>query len=103
MQMAKCTILKLFIVLISLFIIDGGSSFYLLSNNVQVILTRDHIADSELPNQHNLSDFYEDEKWLGSISCNYAAFSTESTISLFNQNIVSYELLDAVWQPPRFV
>jgi hypothetical protein len=103
MKKGKQVIIKLLIVLISFFIIDGGRSVYLITNNLQIILASDNLTDLELPHQHNHLDFGEDDKWADSINYNFALLNFTPLIFTFNQDISSRDISDSIWQPPKFV
>jgi hypothetical protein len=103
--MMKCRTIfyKLLIVLISVFLIDGGKSLLIVSNNLQVIINKDHTNDLEIPDQHNHLTINTDKKCIESFKFDFSGLNDKSTMSLFALDITSQEFLNSIWQPPEFV
>jgi hypothetical protein len=94
---------KLLIIFISVFFIDGGKSFLLVSNNLQVIINKDHTNDLEIPQQNHLVNFSTDEKWIESFIYDFSCFNFKSVKFSFILKPASQEFPDSIWQPPKFV
>jgi hypothetical protein len=103
MKRSKGTLVKFLIVLISFFCIDGGRSLLLISNKMQILFPRDQINDVEVPHQHHIVNFFDEEKWLESFKFDFSCFNHNSVKFLFTLNTVSQEYSDSIWQPPKFV
>ncbi len=103
MAKVKYSIIKVLIVLISIYFIDGGISLTLVSSNIQVIINQNHTNDIDIPDQHHSVNFNEDEKWFGSYLFDFACFNNNPVKFLYASNTTSQELPDSIWQPPEFV
>jgi hypothetical protein len=103
MEKGKRLIIKLLIVLISVYFIDGGRSFLIVTNNIQILLARNHSNDLEAPHQHHIVNFNTDEKWVVPHRFDFPWFKNNSVKFLFSQNIPSQEFLNSIWQPPKFL
>jgi hypothetical protein len=103
MEKGKRIIIKLLIVLISVYFIDGGRSLLLVSNNIQIIFAQDHTIDFELPHQHHHVNQSADEKWLGSLRFDFTCINVNPVKFLYSVNSYSQEFPDSIWQPPKFV
>ena len=95
-------LIKLLVVFISFFFIDGGKTIMVIGNNVQIHLHHYQNSDLEIPHQHNLN-IYDGEKWVKSNSFELLYSSTIS-VPLFYHLIKSTEdYAESVWQPPKSV
>jgi hypothetical protein len=103
MKGVKHIIIKLFILLISVYFLDGGRSFLLVTNNIQIILNHNNSNDFEVPHQHHIVNLNNDEKWLESFKFDFSCFSLYPLIFSFNQSTASQDFSDTIWQPPKFV
>jgi hypothetical protein len=103
METGRRFILRLMIVLISLFFIDGGKSLLLVSDNIQIILNQDHPNDFEFPHQHHIVSFSTDEKWLGSFGFDFSCVSNKPVKFLYDLSYPTQDFTDSVWQPPKFI
>ncbi len=103
MEKVNRTVIKLMIVLISFFCIDGGRSLVLIKDNIQIIINQDHVNDIEIPHQHHLVNFNDQEKWLELFKFNFSCFNHNPVKFLFTLNTASQEFSDSIWQPPKFV
>jgi hypothetical protein len=103
MQKGRRTIIKLVIVLISLFIIDGGGSFLLVGSNIKTLLNRNHANDIEVPHPHQVLNFSTDEKYLDTVKIDFSCLNQNSVKFPLTFNIPSQEFSDSIWQPPKFV
>jgi len=101
MRKGKLTIIKLLIVVISVLSIDGGRSFLFIGNNIQMFLSKDHFSDIEVPVQHNIVVFNDDEKWVGSLKFDFSCNVNRPVKFLFTLNIVKQEFHESIWQPPK--
>lgn len=101
MDKVKFVFFRLIIVFLSLFLIDGGRSLYLVTDNIQVLLNHDNSIDIEVPHQHHCDNFSTDEKWIGSESFDFACH--DNAKFKFSYTILSYsqDFSCSVWQPPR--
>jgi hypothetical protein len=103
MEKSKRSVIKLLIVLISFFCINGGKSLCVICNFEQVIFTYDHVNDIEIPHQQHFDNFAEEEKWLESFRFNFSSIHNNSVKLLFTLNFSPQEFLDSIWQPPKGV
>jgi len=103
MEKGKRFIIKLLVVFISIYCIDGGKSLMHLGNDMQILFTQDHSIDFEMPHQHNLVNFNEVEKWLVGIKFDFMCFDSKSLKFLYYQIIAPQEFSTSIWQPPKFV
>lgn len=101
MEKGKRTVIKLLIVFISFFCIDGGRSLLLINNNIQILFAHNHLSDIEIPHQHHLINFNDEEKWLESFKFNFSCFNLNSIKYSYTLNTVSQEFSDSIWQPPK--
>jgi hypothetical protein len=91
------------VVLISVCFIDGGRSFLLVSNNIQIILDHDRTNDIEVPHQHYQVNLSTDEKWVESHRFDFLCLNNNPVKFSFTLNSASQEFQDSIWQPPKFV
>jgi hypothetical protein len=103
MEKSKLIIIRLFIVFISFFCIDGGRSVLHFSSDLQIIFTQENANDFELPHQHHLVNFNDDAKWLASYKFDFSCFNYNPVKFLYTPDISSQEFLISIWQPPKFV
>jgi hypothetical protein len=103
MKILSRIIIKSLIVLISVFLIDGGRSFIIVGNGIQIFIAQDHPDDIEIPNQHHIISFNEEEKWLESVKIDFNCFNNKSQKFLLNFNVDSQDFYNLIWQPPKFV
>jgi hypothetical protein len=103
MKTGNRAIIKLLIVFISFCCIDGERSILLFSNNIQILLTRDHVTDIEVPYQEHHINIIDDEKWIETFKFDFSSISLNSAKFLFALNYSSPDYPDSIWQPPRFV
>jgi hypothetical protein len=103
MDKGKRVVLKLLIVLISLFCINGGRSLLLISNNEQILFTHDLANDIEIPHQQHFANFTDDEKWFGASRFDFSIFHLNSVKFVYTLNSSTQEFPDSIWQPPKSV
>jgi hypothetical protein len=103
MERSKRSIIKLLIVLISIFCINGGKSLLLICNSEQVLFTYDLVNDIEITHQQHFDNFADEEKWLESFRFNFSSIHNNSVKPLFSLNYSPQEFLDSIWQPPKGV
>jgi hypothetical protein len=101
MRKVKDIIIKLLIVLISVFFIDGGRSFLLVSDNIQILLN--HSKDIETPHQIHTVSISDEEKWLEPFKFEFSAFNPDLIKFPYSLHITSEEFTNSIWQPPKFV
>ena len=103
MGKGKKAIITLLIIITSMFLVDGGRSFLFLGDKLQILLTQNHKNDIEIPHQHHIINFQDEEKWVESFNFDFSGFNQSSVGFLSAINFVPQEFLDSVWQPPRSV
>ncbi len=103
METCKNILLRLIIVFISVFFIDGGKSLLLVSDNIQIILNQDHTNDFEFPHQHHPANFNTDENWIESFRFDFSCFNNKPVKFLYTLSTPSQEFSDSIWQPPKFI
>jgi hypothetical protein len=102
MEKGKSLIIKLLIVFISIVSIDSGRSLLLTGSKIQVILSHNH-NEVEVPHQHQLLSFNDDEKWVETIKIDFS-FPQQCPVKfLYISKNPSQEFTNSIWQPPRFV
>ena len=101
MGKGKRIVIKLLIVLISLFCLNGGRSLMLISNNQQILFTHDLVNDFEIPTQQHFANFTDDEKWFGSFKFDFSSFHLNSVKFIYTLNFPTQEFQDSIWQPPK--
>jgi hypothetical protein len=75
----------------------------LVSNNIQILFSRNHANDFEVPHQHHILNFSTEEKWLDLSKFDFSGFNHIVVKFLFNPNLIPQEFPDSIWQPPKFV
>jgi hypothetical protein len=103
MEKGKITAAKVLIVIISFFCIDGGRSIFLVSNNLQILINQNHITDVELPHQHQLENFNDEEKFLETSIFDFSCLEKKSLVFQYTLNNITTDYSDSIWQPPKFV
>jgi hypothetical protein len=103
MVKGKHTLVKLLIIVISFFCLDGGRSILFIGNNIQILIDQDHIKDIDIPHQLYSVSYHQEEKWLESYRFDFSCFITIDVKYLYKLNIPSQEFPDSIWQPPKFV
>lgn len=103
MEEGKRFIIKILIVLISVYFIDGGRSILLVSSNIEILFDQDHSKDFDVPHQHHLVSFGSAEKWLESFRFDFYQFNINPVKFLFSLNTAPQEFLNSIWQPPKFI
>ena len=95
-------LIKLLVVFISFFFIDGGKTILVIGNNVQILLHHNQNSDREIPHQHNLN-INDDEKWVKSNSFELLYSSTISVPLFYHLMKSTEDYAESVWQPPKSV
>jgi hypothetical protein len=103
MGKGKLTVIKLLIVLIFLFCINGGRSLLLISNSEQILLAYEIVNDIEIPHQQHFANFTDDERWFGSFKFDFSNFCLNSVKFIYTSNPSIQGFLDSVWQPPKSI
>jgi hypothetical protein len=103
MEKSKQIIIKFLVVFILIFCVDGGRSFFHFSNNMEILLTNGHSNDIEIPHQDQLNNYFEDVKWVESSKSEFSYFNYNSIIFRYSANIAPQEIINAIWQPPKFI
>jgi hypothetical protein len=97
------TILRLPVLLLSLLIIDGGHTYFLLHSNLHPIVIHKNSCDLEIPNHDRYEKLAEEDSWLKSddhtLISSYSISGYISYIPVYN----SQDFSKSVWQPPRFI
>ena len=103
--MGKCkrTVLKLLIVLITLFFINGERSLLKFNSNQQILLTHVLVNDVETTHQQNLVICTDDDNWPGSFKSGYSYFHRNSVRFFCILNSSPKEFFGSIWQPPEIV
>lgn len=103
MEIRKRIIVKILIVLISILLIDGGRTFVVVGNNIQILLSANHSGDIETPHQHNVIDFTKDGKFPEPVKFDFSYVNPDLIKFHFEIDIASQEFSDSVWQPPKTI
>jgi hypothetical protein len=103
MEKSKRTVIKLLIVLISFFCINGGKSLMLICNNDQILFTHDIVNDIEIPHQQHFGNFTDEEKWFESFKFDFTSFHPKTVKILLTLNSSLQEYSDSIWQPPKSI
>lgn len=103
MKNRKKIIIKFLIVIVSFICADGGSSFILAENSIQVIMNHAHENEGEAPHQHNLFNLCDDEKWIDTSGINFINQDNRQFTSLYKSENPSDKFQGSVWQPPKSV
>jgi hypothetical protein len=91
------------VIYISFLFIDGGKTILVIDNNVQILLHHNQNCDLEIPHQHNLNIYDDDDKWVKSNSFELL-YSYSIPVPLLYHLIKSTEdYAGSVWQPPKSV
>jgi hypothetical protein len=101
MGKAKFVILRFSILLISVLSIDGGRSFLSSGDRIRTLLTSDHLNDMELPHQHQLNNFCDEEKFSECVKFDFSCYSCQSVNFLYTLDAFKTEFSVSVWQPPE--
>lgn len=103
MEIRKRIIIKILIVLISFFLIDGGRSLVVVSSHIQILLAHNHTDDIEIPHQNSVINFTSDEKYLEPVKFDFSCGHPSLIKFPFEISIASQDFSDSVWQPPKTV
>jgi hypothetical protein len=103
MKKGRITIIKLLIVLLSILFIDGGRTFYVMGDKIQIILNNSPKSDLEIPGHINYLNFNEEEKWMEYSGFDFTFAFMHSVKFRFIQTIISQDFSDSVWQPPKWL
>jgi hypothetical protein len=103
MSKGKRIAVKLVILFISIFCLNGGRSILPFSSEVQIHLALENPNDSEMPHQHHQYSFNDDAKWLGTNKIEFSCFNYNPVCFSYTPEISSQEFLNSIWQPPKFV
>ena len=101
MKWVKGTLIKFLIVLISIFCIDGGGSFLIISKNMSVVLVHNKTSDIEVPHHHHSGNFYDEENWLESFRFDFSFPNNNPLKFLITLITDTQEYSDTIWQPPK--
>jgi hypothetical protein len=103
MERVKYTIVKFLVVLTFIISIDGGKSYHVIGNRIQINLNQDHINNIEMPYQNNTIAFNEDQKLVESFKFDFSCFAKAPVKCTYTLNKVCREFLVSIWQPPKFI
>lgn len=103
MNKGKRILIKVFIIFISVFLIDGGRSLYFVTDNIEIIFSKDHSNDLEVPNLHQTVNFGTEEKFLESFKFDFSNSNLYLIKYPIALDIPSKEFSDSIWQPPKFL
>lgn len=101
MGSVRNTFIKLLFVLISFFFIDGGKTLLLAGNNIQILLNPNQDGDLEIPHQHILNKYDDDEKGMKSNSIDFLCSITKPAIIHFYLIMRTEDFALSIWQPPK--
>lgn len=73
----------------------------LIGNNVQILLKHNQNNDLEIPHQHHLIKYYDDEKWMKSNSFEFLSSYIKPLQSFYYLLIRTEYYPGSVWQPPK--
>jgi len=102
MEKGKHIIIKLLIVFISVFCIDGGRSLLATGNKIQFLLNHNQ-NDVEVPHQFQIFSLHDDEKWVETFEIDFSCFDQGPLKFLSDSENPSQEFTSSIWQPPKFV
>jgi hypothetical protein len=102
MDKVKHILISLLVIFISFLFIDEGKTILLIGDNIQLHLNHNQNNDLEIPHQHNLNKFADDEKWMKSNSFELLCSFNKPVLFLYYlNNINSEDYTGSVWQPPK--
>jgi hypothetical protein len=101
MEKVTRTVLNILVILISVYLTDGGRSLSLVSDNIQNIIVHNHIGDIAIPHQQQVVSFNDDEKWPVLSVFDFLAFHPVPVLIPFDMNSPTKEFSDSIWQPPK--
>jgi hypothetical protein len=101
MGKAKLVILRFSILLISVLSIDGGRSFLSSGDRIRILLSSDHLNDMELPHQHQLNNFCDEEKISECVKLDFSCYSCHPVNFLYIPDNFNTGFSVSVWQPPE--
>lgn len=103
MKKSKHILIKLLVVVFTLYFIDGGNSMLLTGQNIQLLFIHDHTIDLEIPHQHFNFNISTDLKGLTSVLYDFSRSGINAVNFIYSLNTVSPEFYDSIWQPPKYV
>lgn len=103
MDKVKRILIFLVIVFISLFFIDGGKTILLIGNNIKINLNHNQKYELEIPHQHNLNKYHDDEKLMNSDSFGFTCSFEKLLLFPYYLYKVTEDYSGSVWQPPKSV
>lgn len=95
-------VFKLFLLIVSLTLVDGGRIFILQVADNNYNVTAEDDRDIEFPDQLNYSLLTDCDKWIGDKSYNNLSPLILSNRINLTVNIKSQDFIYSIWQPPRF-
>jgi hypothetical protein len=101
MNKGKLIFARFLIIIISVFFIDGGKSFLLKGENVEIPVNQNYDFDLEIPHQHNFNDFSSEEKWIGTSKFEFYAIKNSPVNFLYKLAAESQDYSSLIWQPPK--
>jgi hypothetical protein len=101
MNGVKYIIVKILIVFISFFFIDGGKTVLLIGNNLQIFFNHNQNNDLEIPHQHNFNKYDDEGKWMKLNSFEFVfSFTKLSNIPYYLIQRTK-DFTEPIWQPPK--
>jgi hypothetical protein len=96
-------LLRIPVLLLSILIIDGGHTYFLLHSNLHPIVVHKNNCDLEIPNHDRYEKLAEEDNWVASgdqtLNLFYKICGYISFIPFYN----SQDFSNSVWQPPRYI
>jgi hypothetical protein len=103
MEKVKHILISLLVIFISFLFIDEGKTILFISDNIQIHLNHSQKSDLEIPHQHNLNKFQDDETWMNSNSFELSCSTERLFLCSYYLNIRTEDYTGLIWQPPKSV
>jgi hypothetical protein len=101
MNKGKRFLISLLVIFISFLFVDEGKTILLFSNSIQVHMNHNKNSELEVPHQHNLNKYDDEEKWMKSNSFELLCSFEKPALFHYYLNLSSAEYALSVWQPPK--
>lgn len=94
-------IIILFLIIISLIVIDEGKDIMLSDDNNQIDLNHNQNRETDIPYQYIFTRNDDDVKWISSNSCDLSCSSGKLLFCSYYSIIRTIDYTGIVWQPPE--
>jgi hypothetical protein len=103
MSRVKKYITRLFIIFISVMLIDGGKTFIIAGSNITFIIKHKHNNDNEVPFHESLNLPADNEVWIEPDNHKTIFASVSPANIIYTQNFKTREFSKSIWQPPKSI